>query len=197
MRFFVSLLIFWVLGALVGFFSTVRTGGEHKGREEFIQAYLRSIEETFELQTLEVTGLAELYYEEKDVHFLSHLTNALFSREYHFYVPFKASYGIPLKNTRFLRFFQSKVYVDVPKAELMSFDLELPNKKIISREGWLVFQDDKKFLEFERKIYEKQKNELKNHQEFKEKARKEAQNRILELLAPLNVPVEFSSVLNR
>ncbi|GIV43050.1 MAG: hypothetical protein KatS3mg035_0173 [Bacteroidia bacterium] len=196
MRFFLTLIIFLIIGVLVGFFSALIQNKGHKNYEEFIQRYLQSIEETFELQTLEVTGVAELYYEEKDAHFLSYFTNPLFSKQYHFYVPFQAIYGIPLKNTRFLKFFDFKIYVDIPKAELVSFDLKLSDKKIISKEGWWVFQDDKKFLEFEKKIYEKQKNELKNHQEFKERARKEAQNKMLELLAPLNLPVEFSFISN-
>ncbi len=191
MKFSSFLLIFIIFGILSGFYSSVFLNKRYNNHEEFVQKYLQSVEETFELQTLEVVGVAEFFYNEKDEHFLSNFTNPLFAKEYRFYVPFKAEYGINLKNSKFLNFYNSKIYAELPKAELVSFDLQLQKKKIISKEGWLVFQNDNKFLQFEKKLFEKQKNELIKNKEFQEKAQNEAKNKVLELLKPLNLPVEF------
>lgn len=190
---YLSLTTFFI-SVLIGFFTTIAYPSKYESHEQFVQKYLQSVEEVFDLQTLEVHGIAQLEYSEKDHHFLSHFTNPLFAKEYQWYVPFQAVYGISLKNTRSFKFFNSKIYVDIPQPELLSFDLQMHKKKIISKEGWLVLQKDTKFLTFEKKIYEKQKMELLNNQEFKEKAKKEAQTKILELLKPLNLPVEFSKI---
>ncbi len=194
MKFSGFILVFFISGILLGFYSSVFLNKRYQNHEEFVQKYLQSIEETFELQVLEVVGMAEFSYSEKDQHFLSNFTNPLFAKEYRFYVPFQAEYGVNLKNSKFLKFFNSKIYVELPKAELMSFDLQLPKKKIISKEGWLVFQSDNKFLEFEKKLFEKQKSELIKNKEFQEKAQNEAKNKVLELLEPLKLPVEFRYV---
>lgn len=197
MKFFGLLFFTFLTGILSGFYFTFSWNKKYPNHEEFVQKYLQSVEETFELHTLKVTGLAELHYVEKENHFLSYFTNPLFSKEYWFYVPFKAEYGINLKKAHFLKFYQSKIYVDLPPIELLSFDLQLPEKKIISKEGWLVFQDDEKFLAFEKKLYEKQKKKLIHNKDFKEKAQKKAQEEILELLKPLNLPVEFTPIFIR
>ncbi len=165
-----------------------------KKKQEFVQKYLKSVQEIFDLQTLEVSGIAELKYSEKDKHFFSSLTNPLFAKEYEIVVPFQATYGISLKNVNVFNFFQSKIYVDLPKPELISFDLQLYQKKIISKEGWLIFQKDDKFMELEKKIYEKQKTELLNNKTLKARCYEEAKNTIQVILQPLNLPVEFDKI---
>ncbi len=119
---------------------------------EFIKRYLQSVEEIFDLQSIEVSGIAEFNYIEKDEHLFSFLTNPLFSKEYQFYIPFKATYGVSLKKTKTLKFFNSKIYVNLPNSELLSFDLQIKNKKILSQEGFLVFQKDDKFFLFEKYV---------------------------------------------
>jgi len=185
----------FIISGVLGYYSTLFSNLHEKERkkEEFIQKYLQTVEKTFDLHTLEVQGIAKLDYTEKDEHFFSYFTNPLFSKEYHFLIPFKATYGISLKNVKTLNFYQNKIYVSLPEAQLLTFDLELQNKKIFSKEGWLVFQKDDKFHEFEKKIYEKQKKELEENQKFKEDAKIYAQNQITELLKPLNLPIEFNS----
>lgn len=193
MKFVKLLIITFLSSIIISFYYTIAVNQRQNDKAElFIQKYLKSIEETFDLYSLKITGIAELHYSEKDEHFLSSITNPLFSKEYHFYIPFEAVYGISLKNVHFIKFYGQKIYVTLPAPELMMFDLQLQNKKIYTKEGWLVLQKDEKFINFEKKIYEKQKSELINDKELKKKAQKEAQKQITELLKPLNLPIEFS-----
>lgn len=184
--------VVFLFGGLIGFFQTFQYNTLKNPKEEYILKYLNAVEQTFDLHTIEVTGIAELKYTEKDEHLLSSLTNPLFSKEYHFFIPFQATYGINLKKIKFLNFYQSKIYVNLPNPELLTFDLQLHKKRILTNEGWLVFSRDDKFVNFEKKIYEKQKSELKSNQEFKKMALEEAKTKIKELLKPLNMPVDFS-----
>jgi hypothetical protein len=76
-------------------------------------------------------------------------------------IPLQASFGISLQDSALnISSVKDTLYFQLPPARLLSFDLNLAEKQVISEKGWLVFSDNEAFVPIEKYLYDREKRRL-------------------------------------
>ena len=146
---------------------------ERQAQSSMIENY-SLIKEIAELASIEVQGNTNFVSSNvsNDGSFTDEMKRLFLEKTIHLTIPFTAKYGVDLGDSS-LRIVRSdsmlKVYL--PQPRLLSYELHLDRLETNNRKGWLQFQNDETYTDFQKKMYAQGRSQLENNRPYLQRSR--------------------------
>ena len=195
LRFFIMVLIA-ALALLAAFFIGRNTGGG-KTDTTIVENYsfVRTIAQ---LATYEANGNATITTTNirDDGSFLDGINKLLGEKTATVSVPYQAKYGVDLEAKEFkIERQDSIIVIRLPNPQLLSYELRLDRMQASSRKGLFIPQNDNFYIEAQKTLYDKSRQQLVGNQRFIEASKSKLDSVLRQYYAPTgyHVVTEYSS----
>lgn len=123
------------------------------------------------INTLSVTGVSRVTRDTTNHDtVLATIESKLFGERTSIEIPFTAQYGINGDDIQVTRS-GGKTIIQLPSSELMSLELHMDQVQQMSEKGLFVFDNDEKFVDLQKELYENQKSKLEKDTQYLEQSR--------------------------
>lgn len=123
------------------------------------------------INTLSVTGVSRVTRDTTSHDtVLATIESKLFGERTSIEIPFTAQYGINGDDIQVTRS-GGKTVIQLPSSELMSLELHMDQVQQMSEKGLFVFDNDEKFVDLQKELYENQKSKLEKDTQYLEQSR--------------------------
>lgn len=151
------------------------------------------IREIAELASLEVDGTTTFTSTNvsNDGSFTDAFKKVFLEKSVRLSAPYKAKYGIDLQSKKMrVEKSDSVIKVYLPEPKLLSYEIVLNRVDASNQKGWLQFQNDQEYMEFQKKLYTDSRAQLEKNKVYLNQSRE----KICDIIQKYFVPAKVKTV---
>ena len=178
--------------AFYGIYQYGKATGKGDMQTTLIENY-QLVKKIAELSTLQVQGTSEMKVTNEETGgLIGSIKNSLFENTYLLKIPFTAKYGVDLQNFKLeIQQQQQTVLIYLPKAKLLSFELQLNFMQVFDKKGLLVLNNNLANQDYQKKLYTNSRKNLELKEMYVSVAELQVATLLTQYFKPCGLQVEI------